>query len=311
MSKIKPLNWNSGQETKGQRRASEEFDIGDYDYTEDIEEEEIPNQETEQRDLQEEKSRYEPEQIWNERVHSMLQAVPIEHPQLVIANGMKRSGKSTVVESMVFEGSQAGPVVDGKPTSLWDRVYVLCPTDGLQSTYNFMKKNPRYVIKNPNDMTIDWILKEQVRLNSPDEKTGRKRYFSALIVADDVVGSVNFHRSKAWDKLATTHRHYNLSIYVITQGLTKISPSLRDNADHLILTVPKGDNIEHAFKMIRRGFRNKHEFTLFCNRNLVFDQKRGLMCFLSLPLANGGDNDYMLFTPHAVRHEWYIAPESK
>jgi len=56
------------------------------------------------------------------------------------------------------------------------------------------------------------------------------------VVLDDLIGDIRIHGNALFDKLATRSRHYNITLFIVSQYLLKISPTMRSNAKYVICT---------------------------------------------------------------------------
>jgi hypothetical protein len=100
------------------------------------------------------------------------------------------------------------------------------------------------------------------------EKAGIQR--PALLILDDCIGSANF-RSPIWEKLATTCRHPDLSVIVVTQHIFRLPPTLRDNCDTvLILRTIDVDNLMGLYDICSRWrWRHFCDFEKFILNNTL------------------------------------------
>jgi hypothetical protein len=62
----------------------------------------------------------------------------------------------------------------------------------------------------------------------------------ALLILDDVLGSMSF-TSSVWKLLASTGRHYNLSVLLVSQHYHAIPPLVRLNSDYFMLLGPTSE----------------------------------------------------------------------
>ena len=105
----------------------------------------------------------------------------------------------------------------------------------------------------------------------------KKRLGKYYIVINDFIGCINVHYIKIYDKLFTQGRHLNLTVYVLTQSLSAVTPTMRANIKCLYVTVLNDQQVDYIYTMVR-GFESKKALksTLakYCvNYNiLVFDQ---------------------------------------
>lgn len=145
----------------------------------------------------------------------------IEPFSLIVIAGQTRSGKTNLVKSIIRRNALS-----------WNRVFLLSPTLGLQD-YNFLP--PQFCLHDASKMpSFIKRLKEQQR---------KYTNVKTCLVLDDCVGSLKFN-DKLFDELATTLRHYRMTMFVLVQDLKKITPTIRDNAVLLFVTKLK----EHSLR---------------------------------------------------------------
>ena len=76
-----------------------------------------------------------------------------------------------------------------------------------------------------------------------------KYNIKVAIILDDMIGDIKVHNNRVFDKLATRCRHYNITLFIVSQYLLKLSPPLRSNANYLICTrMTREDEIKCLWK---------------------------------------------------------------
>lgn len=102
---------------------------------------------------------------------------------------------------------------------------VFCPT-AFTGSYDFI---PSQYVYNSYDINI---VKRLMGIQVQQKK--QNGYIEpAFIVFDDCIGSMDFN-SNLINKLITSNRHYNLTIFLATQYLFKIPPLIRDCVSYFI-----------------------------------------------------------------------------
>lgn len=168
---------------------------------------------------------------------------------------MTDSGKSTLVSELSRQMMTAGKV---------DRIVVLCPTSDLQpETYYFISKNhPENLITNPTDELIQEILEQQKqsKLNGTNIRS--------LLILDDVIGeNMKFKSADVWKKVATSVRHYNMSVLLLLQNISgEIPPILKDAASTIFVTNARNRDLEQIYNL-QNHFTNKKLFRDYVNEN--------------------------------------------
>jgi hypothetical protein len=117
---------------------------------------------------------------------------------------------------------------------------------------NLVKKgqlNYGIVISSTAEATKDWIgIPENCRFDDWEKgkaaimnliafqknniKEGKKAH--AFIVLDDIIGLVK-HNDTLVNRLASSARHFNISVFAAVQNLKSVSPIVRQNADYVFI----------------------------------------------------------------------------
>lgn len=124
-----------------------------------------------------------------------------------------------------------------------DRIIVVCPTFRIQETYDPMRKlvmeNDIYSELNKDDFKN---LFNQIKRQQTKKKNAGERYQRILILVDDMAGTNMIHGSRfsPFANLSIQSPHWNISMIVVTQQPTNVSPSFRDNAEGLIVFPSEG-----------------------------------------------------------------------
>jgi hypothetical protein len=107
------------------------------------------------------------------------------------------------------------------------------------------------------DELIGGVLDQQMKYNT--QKPGSLK---TLLVLDDVISYINF-KSKLWDRIASSSRHFNLSVILLLQNLSSsIAPIMRDNSTVMFITKIKALDIKKAFSM-QSHFAKEDDFAKY------------------------------------------------
>jgi len=169
----------------------------------------------------------------------------IDHPSLVILNGVPNSGKTHLMRYMLYLAAKQGKV---------DWVVVFSPTK-FTGAWD-MIKNQKYVHAVYEESTLEKFLQIQER--------EKKR---AILIFDDCIGTTSW-QSKLITKLISTYRHYNLSIWIVTQNCNKIPPLIRDCTSHVfIFECYAKRQMEGLFNSFGNRFETFDQFRTFLKEN--------------------------------------------
>jgi uridine kinase len=173
-------------------------------------------------------------------------------PGIILVSGPKGSGKTHFIKNIIHSLAKRRK---------FDYLKVMCPTS-YNGAYSYIPK--RHLIEGYNEIVIHELLQEQIDL----KKAGKTR--KALLILDDCIGSANF-KAQIWEKLATTCRHPNLTVVVVTQHIFRLPPTLRDNSDTvIILRTIDVDNLTGLYDTCGRWkWRKFGEFEDFVHNNTL------------------------------------------
>jgi hypothetical protein len=150
-------------------------------------------------------------------------ALKLELPFLATVCGRRGSGKTNLVRWLLRTIARGGQVRD-----VW--VFTSTAFTGhWQSTVGESR-----VYENFDEELLHGILQRQAAARA----AGRPN--EALLILDDVLGSMSF-TSSVWKLLASTGRHYNLSVVLVSQHYHAIPPLVRLNSDYFMMLGPTSE----------------------------------------------------------------------
>ena len=152
----------------------------------------------------------------------------------MIISGKKRSGKSTLWLSMI----SSNKIFKG----YFGNIFLISPSqeDKTSELRRELDKDGKYY-KELNEANISSILSyiktEQQAQKMKEQKTKKKLPpIYNLLILDDVVADLpRTFKKNIITSLFLNHRHYNMTIFCITQSYKSIAPTLRKQADLLYL----------------------------------------------------------------------------
>lgn len=152
--------------------------------------------------------------------------------------GKSNTGKTTFLKALLSNIGRQFDLIVGFSKTKFNGSINYCPP-----MYQFDEFNEKVIAKLLNWM--EYLVQYNVKIG---------------IVLDDMIGDVRTHNNTTFDKLATRCRHYNITLFIVSQYLLKISPTLRSNANYLICTrMSRDDEIMTLWKEFGSDM-NKTEF---------------------------------------------------
>ncbi len=139
-----------------------------------------------------------------------------EVPTQIMVCGPTNSGKTNAVKQIIKSIAKK-----------FQYIVVYCPTAKLNKDYDFL---PKKYICDYSKEHLDGIMQRQADYVKKSKKV------HCLIIFDDIVGSVETHHNKQFAQLATSSRHYNISLIYITQHAAAIDNKIRNNVPTVLAT---------------------------------------------------------------------------
>lgn len=140
-----------------------------------------------------------------------------------------------------------------------NKIYVFCGTLEFNDDYDYIPKAYK-----SEDMDID-LIEQIVEKAKIKKRSGKHEQIG--IVIDDAIGNLNL-RDPFWDRLFSTSRHLNISVFVILQHIKYITPCMRVNIGYILITKVSDNNVDCLFEL-QNKFRTKREWKSFLDKNCV------------------------------------------
>lgn len=195
-----------------------------------------------------------------EKTYTAYDKSEIERHFVMLLAAPRRSGKSYLVNKLLIEGGI------GKQ---YQHIIIASPTMEFKDEYPIEDKLPGVKIHKFTDNlkdNIQILMQEQKRANKLHfEQPTKYKPVHTLVILDDCIDSklMQYRSSEnIADEIAERGRHYNVSLIVSSQSLSSISPSLRKNAELIVLFSPTNyadvERVlgEYVPSDVRREFRD-------------------------------------------------------
>jgi hydroxymethylpyrimidine pyrophosphatase-like HAD family hydrolase len=168
----------------------------------------------------------------------------IKTPSLFLLIGSSMSGKSFALKWLILSLARQ-----------FNHGFVFSSTV-FNGQYSYLPKDLQF----DKGITVDFFD----RLIEYQKTHPNKKCF---LILDDLVGSQNFY-DDIFQKLATTGRHFNITTFILAQGIKVISPLLRSNAHYVMLfKLSNIKAIHDAFEEYSSGYSNRKDYQRYFEEN--------------------------------------------
>lgn len=145
-------------------------------------------------------------------------SIDINCPFVMLISSKRNSGKSVLLLNLL--------VKEDLLFQKFDTIYVFSPTWKYQNTFDVLDLPTEQVFEEFDEGKIAEIIEE-----NKEEKQ------DILIVLDDCISQKGFksrNENCPLNSLCNVGRHFNISLIIISQKLTAVSTSVRQNSDYFI-----------------------------------------------------------------------------
>lgn len=157
--------------------------------------------------------------------------IPI-HPYRSYIVGASQSGKTNYMLNLMTR--------EGYYKNYFDRIFVISPTAlDLDKSYQELEKKTKY--EKGKDLFF-FNCDTQVLQTILDVQTEEKKEKKVLVILDDIVSYKKFCNSNELLQFAIMSRHYNISMFILSQAFHLIAKSIRLNMSNIIFF--RGADIE-------------------------------------------------------------------
>ena len=147
------------------------------------------------------------------------QGILPSHPFRSYIIGASGSGKTNLLLNLLTR--------DHYYKDYFDRIFIISPTAlGLDQSYKELEKKTKYI--NGKDL-LYFECDESVLKGILDLQEEEKKAKKALVIMDDIVSYGKFCRSNELLQFGIMSRHYNISMFILSQAFHLIPKSVRLN----------------------------------------------------------------------------------
>lgn len=147
---------------------------------------------------------------------------------------------------------------------------LISSTANLNYDYNFMPKDFIHD-EFKEDIITNMIEMQEEKVKFAMEKYGQNNYKNhvdnSFIIIDDSIGMIDFHHS-IFNSLFSKSRHLFISVFILIQHLTAISPCMRVNCLYIAITIVSDNNIDTLYKLIP-GFDSKKKLKEYLQEKCI------------------------------------------
>ncbi len=166
---------------------------------------------------------------------------------LVVAK--RNSGKSQLIRYLILLHKNQ-----------FDKVFLICPTEGVNSFYSDIIEK-RNIHINYDEAFIKNLIDTMTRANSNQPKDKRQ---NVLLILDDCISDATIKTSKPFELLFTRGRHINISIIFISQYLkAAITPVIRNNIDFCLFSQVNAQGLKLIFDEYNYNLSKQDFYDLF------------------------------------------------
>ena len=161
----------------------------------------------------------------------------INYPSNIFIAGKSNSGKTHLLEYLVMQGMEQGR---------FDYGFAVCTTVSA-GNYKWMGE---YAYSTFDEQKVANIMRLQIANEKPP----------CFLIFDDVLGCPFL--TKRWMKqFMTTARHYNISIFILSQGVTDIPNTIREQCHyHCVFKQSTTLSVDNAYETSANGLVDKKDF---------------------------------------------------
>jgi hypothetical protein len=207
----------------------------------------------------------------------------LKPPFLLVVNGSVRSGKSVLIQNLLFN--------DSMYRDRFDNIVYISPTVHNDASLQHMREMDDILMCDDPEQ-LDTVLQKVVELQKENADN------HTLIIIDDCLGYIK--RGSYLTYLCTRYRHWKISLIITSQDFRSVSNIIRANASGYILykTPNKKElqKLEDEFESIVPEFRALYDYATNELYNFLFINLRNLDVYhnFTKKLYDKSKNKYML-----------------
>lgn len=158
--------------------------------------------------------------------------------------GAPGRGKTTLIRYMLYSLCQMGTFNHGM---------VICPTADLHGSYNFVPQEYVRTSYDPDE------VKEFMDLQKREISSGKK--IEAFLVLDDCLSAAHQFQSDLFVELVTTYRWLHISLFISTQYVFRIPPTVRECANYAFLfKMDTKRSLKAVYETFGQNFETEADF---------------------------------------------------
>lgn len=182
-----------------------------------------------------------------------------ELPFLTVLSGQRNTGKTTLLLNLLMR--------DIFYLHKFDHIVFFCPTYYLQVKFRAIKLPSEQIHTEFSEDTLTDVIEEAKARHS--NASGFDPVHT-LIVLDDCVSEDGFKKSPGLNMLATSGRHWNISVIILTQYITGVGTVVRKNCDGVFQFYTDSAIEARSLWESYGGHRTEKEFRLMMAQHKPF-----------------------------------------
>ena len=233
------------------------------------------------------------------------EATEVKYPSNTLLVGMTNSGKTNLVKLLLYRAQK-------KRT--FHRIIVLCPGGRkYNKMYSFMPlkrewwKNPSLRKLDPKNhkhraiIGSDYIMEAKIEtieeILAQHQRDPRLR---TAVVLDDCLGIMNMRNAPILERLSASGRHSHISLFTLTQNISKVSTTLRTNCNTVYLSRSSGNSMRICSTENSQSYRSFDKFFLFFSEMI---QRYGPYTMVKFDRTGVVAQDIIFIAPKAPKFE--------
>lgn len=180
----------------------------------------------------------------------------LQLPAPLLFVGSTKTGKSYLLKSILL-----------KYVNFFNYGLVISPTEKFNNQYDYIDN--KFIHYKYSDQLIISLINKQEEFIELAKKNKKMKIPECFLILDDCLGEVNMRsQNNMIDILFSKGRHYHITLFLTTQKITYVSPTIRENAKYVFITKVTKSSYEKLYEL-SDDFSNYKEFAAYLDKQCV------------------------------------------